>query len=135
MWGDIFVTNREAVAREVEAASERLRDAAELIRSGDPDRVGAWHGAAREDRRRLLEGDRSGGELYELRLGVENRPGTVAEIALALGRAGVNIEDLALHPAPDMRTGAVSLWIAGDVEAERAAAVVRGLGHNVSVSR
>ncbi len=135
VWGDIFVTNREAVAREVEVAAERLRDAAELIRSGDADRVDAWHGAARDDRLRLLEADRIGGELYELRLGVENRPGTVAEIALALGRAGVNIEDLALHPAPDMRTGAVSVWIAGESEADRAAGVVRGLGHNVSVLR
>ena len=113
IWGDIFATNREAVAREVEAVSERLREAAELIRSGDAERVGAWHGAAREHRRRLLEADRVGGELYELRLGVENRPGTVAELALALGRAGVNIEDMALDPAPDMRTGAVSLWVAG----------------------
>ncbi len=50
---------------------------------------------------------------YELRVSVENRPGTVAEIALALGRAGVNIEDMALYPAADMRTGAVSLWVAG----------------------
>jgi prephenate dehydrogenase len=135
VWGDIFATNREAVAREVDAVSERLRAAAELIRSGDAERVGDWHGAAREDRRRLLEADRVGGELYELRLGVENRPGTVAEIALALGRAGVNIEDMALHPAPDMRSGAVSLWVAGEAEAERAAEVVRGLGHNVSISR
>jgi prephenate dehydrogenase len=135
VWGDIFATNREAVAREVDAVSERLRDAAELIRSGDAGRVGDWHGAAREDRRRLLEADRVAGELYELRLGVENRPGTVAEIALALGRAGVNIEDMALHPAPDMRSGAVSLWVAGEAEAERAAEVVRGLGHNVSISR
>ena len=55
---------------------------------------------------------------------MKNRPGTVAEIALALGRAGVNIEDMALYPAPDMRTGAVSLWVAGDEEAERAAEVV-----------
>ncbi len=76
-----------------------------------------------------------GGDLYELRLGVENQPGTVAEIALALGRAGVNIEDMALYPAPDMRTGAVSLWVAGETEAERAAEIVRKLGHNVSVAR
>ena len=88
IWGDIFATNRDAVAREVEAVSERLREAAELIRSGDAERVGAWHGAAREHRRRLLEADLVGGELYQLRLSVENRPGTVAEIALALGRAG-----------------------------------------------
>jgi prephenate dehydrogenase len=58
----------------------------------------------------------------------------VAEIALALGRAGVNIEDMALYPAPDMRTGAVSLWVAGDAEAARAAEIVRGMGHSASIS-
>jgi prephenate dehydrogenase len=86
-------------------------------------------------RRRLLEAELVGGELCQLRVGVQNRPGTVAEIALALGRAGVNIEDMALYPAPDMRTGAVTLWVAGEEEAERAAEIVRGLGHSVSVSR
>ena len=37
-------------------------------------------------RRTLLEAELAGGELLELRIGVENRPGTVAEIALALGQ-------------------------------------------------
>jgi len=134
IWGDIFASNRDAVAREVEAASERLREAAAVIRSGDASRVAAWHGAARDDRRRLLEADLAGGELHQLRIAVENRPGTVAEIALALGRAGVNIEDMALYPAPDMRTGAVSLWVAGGARAERAAEIVRALGHSVSLS-
>jgi prephenate dehydrogenase len=134
IWGDIFAANSDAVAREIDAAAERLRQAADVIRSGDAGRVAAWHGAAREDRRRLLEADLVGGELFELRLGVENRPGTVAEIALALGRAGVNIEDMALYPAPDMRTGAVSLWVAGETEAERTAGIVRELGHAVSIS-
>jgi prephenate dehydrogenase len=134
IWGDIFATNSEAVAREIDAAAERLREAADVIRSGDSQRVSAWHGAARDDRRRLLESDLVGGELYELRLSVENRPGTVAEIALALGRAGVNIEDMALYPAPDMRTGAISLWVAGESQAERATEIVRELGHAVSIS-
>jgi hypothetical protein len=44
----------------------------------------------------------------------------------------VNIEDMALYPAPDMRSGAISLWVAGDEQAERAAALVRELGHAVS---
>jgi prephenate dehydrogenase len=135
IWTDIFATNREAVAGEIDAVAGRLADAAELLRAGDPDRVAAWHGAAREDRRRLLEADLVGGELYELRIAVENRPGTVAEIALALGRAGVNIEDMALYPAPDMRSGAISLWVAGEPEAQRAAEIVRGLGHAVDVAR
>ena len=41
---------------------------------------------------------------------------------------------MALYPAPDMRTGAVSVWVAGEAEAERAAEIVRGLGHTVSIS-
>jgi prephenate dehydrogenase len=133
IWSDIFATNREAVAREVDAVAERLGEAAELLRSGDPDAVGAWHESAGQDRRALLESELAGGPLCELRVSVQNRPGTVAEIALGLGREAVNIVDMALYPAADQRTGAISLWIAGESEAERAAEVVRGLGHRVAV--
>jgi prephenate dehydrogenase len=133
IWGGIFATNREAVAEGVEAIGERLREAADLIRAGDAAAVAKWHAAAADDRRRLLESDLIGGDLLELRIGVENRPGTVAEIALALGHAQVNIEDMALYPAPDMRTGAISVWIAGLDEAERAAGVIRDLGHTVAI--
>ena len=38
-------------------------------------------------------------------------PGAVAEIALALGRAGINIVDIALSPARDGHQGAVALWV------------------------
>jgi len=114
-------------------ANVLVSEAAALIRSGDRDAVDGWHAAAGEDRRRLLESEFAGGDLRELRIGVENRPGTVAEIALALGHAQVNIEDMALYPAPDMRTGAISVWVAGMDEAERAAEIVRGLGHVAAI--
>ena len=71
--------------------------------------------------------------LRELRVVVANKPGTIAELALALGGAGVNIEDMALHPAPDMTSGAVTLWVAGDEQAVKAAELVRRLGHTVTV--
>ncbi len=133
IWADIFATNRDAVAGSVESVARRLGEAAELIRDGDRERLVAWHAAAGEDRRRLLESDSSAGPLHELRIVVDNRPGTIAELALALGEAGVNIEDMALYPAPDMTSGAVTLWVAGSAGAERAAQLVRGLGHTVSV--
>ena len=133
IWEDIFAANSEAVAGAIEAVGARLGDVAALLREGDAGQVGAWHRAAGEDRRRLLEAELEGGELHELRVAVENRPGTVAEIALALGHARVNIEDMALYPAADMRTGAINLWVAGAEEAERAAGVIRDLGHGVSV--
>jgi prephenate dehydrogenase len=62
--------------------------------------------------------------VHELLVPVPNRPGIVAQLALALGRAGVNIVDMALAPAPDMRSGAITLWIAGDDAARRAQEVV-----------
>ena len=69
--------------------------------------------------------------MHELRLTVPNRPGIVAQVALALGRAGVNIVDMALAPASDMRSGAMTLWIAGDDQAERARELIAGLGFPV----
>ncbi len=133
VWADIFASNREAVAESVESVAGRLVEAAELIRRGARDELAAWHGAAGEARRHLLEPDSAAGALRELRIGVRNRPGTIAELALALAEAGVNIEDMALHPAPDMTSGAVSLWVAGEERAAKAARLVRGLGHTVTV--
>ncbi|HET8814223.1 MAG TPA: prephenate dehydrogenase/arogenate dehydrogenase family protein [Solirubrobacterales bacterium] len=133
IWADIFASNREAVADSVDSVAERLQEAARLIRAGDPEGIAAWHGSAAEARRQLLEAESAAGPLRELRIVVANRPGTVAELALALGEAGVNIEDMALHPAPDMTSGAVSLWVAGEEQAAKAEALVRELGHTVSV--
>jgi prephenate dehydrogenase len=132
IWGDIFATNSDALAEAIDAAAARLGDAAQLIRSGDRDAVASWHAGSAE-RRAMLQGDLAGGVVHELRVTVPNRPGTVAELALALGRAGVNIEDMALYPAQDMKSGAISLWIAGSEQAERAMALVRELGHGVTV--
>jgi prephenate dehydrogenase len=132
IWGDIFAGNREAVAFEIDAAVARLTEAAELIRSGEREAVTEWHEQAGGRRRELIESEIAGGPLHELRVRVPNRPGIVAEIALELGRASVNIEDMALYPSADMTSGAISLYIAGDEEAERAEGLVRELGHDVS---
>jgi prephenate dehydrogenase len=133
IWADIFASNAGAVADSVESVARRLERAAALIRAGDREAVAAWHAAAGEDRRRLLDAELQAGPLRELRIVVSNRPGTIAELALTLGEAGVNIEDMALYPAPDMTSGAISLWVAGDEQAGRAAALVRELGHTVTV--
>ena len=133
IWADIFGSNSEAVAAEIDAVVARLQESSELIRRGDRER--ARRAGSRQPARiaaLMLEADLTPAPLLELRVAVENRPGTVAEIALALGRAGVNIEDMSLFPAADQRTGAISLWIAGLEEARRAAEIVAGLGHTVA---
>jgi prephenate dehydrogenase len=133
IWADIFAANGDAVVDAIDETIARLREARELIGAGEAGGVESWHAAAGADRRRLVEAELSAGPLRELRVVVANRPGTVAELALALGDGGVNIEDMALHPAADMRSGAISLWVSGDEQAERAAALVRELGHSATV--
>jgi prephenate dehydrogenase len=70
--------------------------------------------------------------LFELRASVPNRPGVVAQLALELGRSGVNITDMALYPAPDMSEGVIALWVAGEEPARRAQELVTNLGFPVA---
>jgi prephenate dehydrogenase len=128
IWTDIYLANRDALGARLDDAIERLRAVRDLLASGDPDAVTAWNDAARDDRRRLLEAQLAGGELSELRVSVPNEPGVVATLALELGKAGVNIADMALYPAPDRSEGVVALWIAGEEPAARALELVEQLG-------
>jgi len=132
IWTDIYVANGEAIADEVDAVAEELQRAARLLRARDAAALADWNEAARADRRRLLEADLAGGTVHELRITVPNRPGIVARVALALAKAGVNIVDLALAPAADMRTGSITLWIAGEDQAVRARELIGGLGFPVA---
>ena len=136
IWGDIFTGNREAVADEIDAVVEppdaRPRSCCAVASAtrSPPGTQPPASAAASCSRR-----SSSGGPLHELRVRVPNRPGIVAELALALGRAGVNIEDMALYPAADMTLRRDLALIAGDDEAERAAELVRELGHDVTRGR
>ena len=128
IWSDIYRSNRAAIAEEIRGFRRELDEVERRLEEGE---VEDWNDRAREDRRALLEAGAAEGPVHELRLSVPNRPGIVAQVALELGRAGVNIADMALAPASDMRTGAMSLWIAGDAQAQRARELISGLGFPV----
>jgi prephenate dehydrogenase len=132
IWRDIYLANADALVAAIDDTVARLGEVRAAISERDGDAVAAWNDGAREERRRLLEADLAGGEVHELRVGVPNRPGVVAEVALALGRAGVNILDMALYPAPDHSTGTIALWIAGERHAVEAQALVEELGLTVA---
>ncbi len=132
IWRDIYLSNRDALAGRLEDTIARLEAVRTMLAGGDGVGIAAWNDAAAEDRRRLLEAELAGGPLHELRASVPNRPGVVAQLALELGRAGVNITDMALYPAPDMSEGVVALWIAGEEPARRAEELVATLGFPVA---
>jgi prephenate dehydrogenase len=132
MWRDVYLANADALVAALDDTVRRLGEVRALLAAGDGEGIAAWNDAAGQDRRRLLEADLAGTDVHELRVSVPNRPGVVAELALALGRAGVNIADMALYPAPDRSSGTVALWVAGAEPAAHAEGLVRALGLEVA---
>jgi prephenate dehydrogenase len=131
IWTDIYLSNRDALTAEIDRTIDRLQTVRTALAGGDAGAIAAWNDAAAADRRALLEAQLAGGELFELRASVPNRPGVIAQLALALGRGGVNIVDMALYPASDMTEGVVALWIAGGPAAATAERLIGELGFDV----
>jgi prephenate dehydrogenase len=133
IWTDIYLSNADALVAQIEDTVKSLERIGEALRRRDADWITSWNDQAAAERARLIESQLGAGPLLELRASVPNRPGVVAQLALELGRAGVNIVDLALYPAPDMTEGVIALWVSGHDAAAQAQELVRGLGYPVTI--
>ncbi|HEV7806862.1 MAG TPA: prephenate dehydrogenase/arogenate dehydrogenase family protein [Solirubrobacteraceae bacterium] len=126
LWGQIYRANREALGTQIDELVRRLGEVRSLL---DADRdLAAWQAQAAGQRAALLEVGLIGGAAREIRASVPNRPGVVAQLALALGRAGINITDMSLAPEADNRTGVVGLWVR-EADAQRAIGLIAELGY------
>lgn len=112
LWAGIYDANRDAVLAGLDATIALLTEARDLLARDDTHATEAWQAEAQRQRRALLDVGMTGGELTEIRRVVPNRPGVVADLALTLSRAGINIHDMTLSPQPDFRSGEVALWVA-----------------------
>jgi prephenate dehydrogenase len=134
IWTDIYLSNRDALMTAIDGLAARLQDVRGWLAAGDAHALSAWNERSRAEREALLGAGLVGGAgaaAIELRASVPNRPGVIAEIALALGGAGVNILDMVLSPSQDNRQGVVALWIAGDEHSGRARELIADLGFAV----
>lgn len=132
IWRDIYLSNHDALVPAIDAVIERLTGFRQALAAGDGDAIVAINERARADRETLLERDLVGEEVHELRVSVPNQPGVLANITLVLGKAGVNIVDMALAPAADMRSGSISLWVPGEDAAKRTEELIGELGFPVA---
>jgi prephenate dehydrogenase len=132
IWTDIYMSNRDALVEAVDELASGLASVREALQAGDAEAVATWNERARADHEALLGAGLLGGPVRELRASVPNRPGVIAEIALALGGAGVNIHDMALAPSEDNRQGVIALWIGGEDDAARAQELIAELGFPVA---
>jgi prephenate dehydrogenase len=132
IWTDIYLSNRDALIAGIDEFASRLAAIRSALEEGDAGAVTSWNEEARSDREALLGAGLTGGPVHEIRASVPNRPGVIADIALALGDAGVNIVDMALSPSEDNRQGVVALWIGGEEHSRRAEQLIAGLGFPVA---
>ncbi len=130
LWNGIYAANAPALAAELDGAIAALAAVRDDLRSGAD--LTAWQERAAADRAALLAAGLAEGPVREVRAAVPNRPGVVAEIALALGRAGINISDMALSPSPGGDRGEIAVSVPAG-RADEAAGLVTGLGFAVSV--
>ncbi len=136
IWRDIYMSNKDALIAGIDELTARLRQLRATLEVGDAVSISIWNESALTDRNWLLGaglvGGAGGEEAIELRASVPNRPGVIAELALALGGAGVNILDMALSPSEDNRQGVIALWVGGELPAGRAQELIAGLGFPVA---
>ena len=124
LWAQIYRANSAALSTQIDDLVRRLEEVRQMLGSGD---IEGWQAAAALQRSARLEVGLMGGDAREIRASVPNRPGVVAQLALALGRAGINITDMSLAPEPDNRTGVIGLWVRSR-DADRAIDLVSDLG-------
>jgi prephenate dehydrogenase len=135
LWADIFLQNREAV---LEALGEHRRQVERLeiaLAASDTAFLGEWIGEAVINRRRMLaEAFADPGALQRLSVHIPDRPGVFAAITHALGAERINIEDFEMHHYSPERGGELEMIVAGEIEARRAAAIVRAQGYDATIS-
>lgn len=114
LWADIYAANGDALVSHIDGAIAALQDVRARIAAGDITALRAWQQAAADAGARLADQGVAGGPIEEIRVIVPNRPGVIADIALALGRAGISIQDMSLRPESDNRSGEIALWVAAE---------------------
>ncbi len=135
IWVDIFLENAEVLRGALSEHRRGLEQVESALEAGDAGFLARWIGEAALNRRQMItEAYGDPGLLHRIRVHVPDRPGVLAGITQALGAERINIEDFELqHQSPE-RGGTLTVLVAGEEEAERAAALLEAQGYGVAVS-
>jgi prephenate dehydrogenase len=134
LWVDIMIENRAALQAAISDQVRRLGEVGQALASGDRVWLQRWLEGAAEGRGRLRAAAATPALERAVRVvvGLPNRPGVISDIAMALGHAHINIEDLSLRPDPGDE-GELILVVGGEDTARRAADLIEKNGYSVRV--
>ena len=132
IWVDIFLDNREALAAALAEQRRAIERVEQALAAEDAGFLARWIGEASGHRRRLLAtAFADPGALHRLRVHISDRPGVLAGIFQALGAERINVEDFEFDHVSTDRGGTLTMLVAGEGEAERAAELLEQQGYGV----
>lgn len=127
LWVGILSENRQAVLWAIDNFAERLGRLRGVLAEGDEASLRAFLARSQDARRRLPAKERAG-DLVDLVVALDDRPGMLAQVTTTLGEAGVNIEDLSMRHATDVDAGALIVAVDGADTARLAAEILEARG-------
>jgi prephenate dehydrogenase len=121
LWSDILLANREAIVDAIDLYVARLGEMRDLVLHERSEEVERAFSEAKEARLALAAKPQVKSGVAVLQVPIPDRPGVLGELTVALGGAGVNIEDLQIVHSPEGGRGTVHLTVAVDAaeDAER----------------
>ena len=135
IWVDIFLENAGPLAGALAEHRRRVEQLEAALDARDAGFLARWIGEAGVNKRGLLQSAfPDPGALQRVLVRVPDRPGVLAGITQALGAERINIEDFELHHDSPERGGILSVLVAGEAEAARAAALLESQGYSVDVA-
>jgi prephenate dehydrogenase len=112
LWSEILLANRDAIVDAIDRYAKRLLELRDAVAAGLADEVESTFAVAKRARLSLAAKPQVKTGVAVLQVPVPDRPGVLAELAAALGAAGVNIEDLQIVHSPEGGRGTVHLTVA-----------------------
>lgn len=131
VWTDIFMENRRWLGEALKEHITSMELILQAVKSGDERFLKEMIAAAAGNRNRMLEAERLvPTELFVVKVPVFDRPGVFSQVTVALGNAGINIEDLAFHRISVEQGGVLSLVVSGSDTGDQAVEILKGLGYD-----
>ncbi len=131
VWTDIFIENRRWLAEVLREHARGIGCFADALEQGDESFVAEAIATAAANRDRMLEAEHlEPSDLYVVKVPVPDRPGVLSSVTVALGNAGINIDDLAFHRISVEQGGVLSLVVSGGDTGQRAVGILKGLGYD-----
>ncbi len=134
LWRDIFFANREALLQAIEEFSEEVKKFQEDLQATREEEVEKLLAEAREVRSSLpawLRKDPA--KLWTIDVPLEDKPGVLSEVTVAIGKLGINIEDIELLHGEGR--GVVKIAVSGEENAKKAAVSLKEQGYLASTHR